>query len=207
MKNNRPKIFFGKKICIICEGYEEYEYFERLISLNVFNDIYKIELENAKGNGNLVERYQYFYSNDSFDLVLIFCDTDNKPSETYYDIKKKIDNFHDEDVSDKVIIFGNPCTMQIMLSHFGEVSLTSHKKWENSPTIELMTGISNYSARRNQRNELNLLINKTNYKLMKKNVSKLSKKDYIIPSTNILMYLESLESKDTDWIDEINFLL
>ncbi len=33
MANKLPQIFAGSKICIICEGDEEYEYLKKLISL------------------------------------------------------------------------------------------------------------------------------------------------------------------------------
>ena len=33
MANKLPQIFTGSKICIICEGDEEYEYLKKLISL------------------------------------------------------------------------------------------------------------------------------------------------------------------------------
>lgn len=37
MANKLPQIFAGSKICIICEGDEEFEYLERLISLDVWS--------------------------------------------------------------------------------------------------------------------------------------------------------------------------
>ena len=37
------------KICIICEGNEEYAYLEKIKSLNVWNDQYEIFLDNAGG--------------------------------------------------------------------------------------------------------------------------------------------------------------
>lgn len=44
----------------------------------------------------------------------MFCDTEKKPHEQYQDIKRKIDVFHGVDhIAEEVIIFGNPCTMQI----------------------------------------------------------------------------------------------
>lgn len=52
-----PKLNGKKKICIICEGAEEYDYINRLISLNVWHYQYHIHLINAEGNGNLVSRY------------------------------------------------------------------------------------------------------------------------------------------------------
>lgn len=35
MANKLPQIFAGSKICIICEGDEEYEYLEKLSSLDI----------------------------------------------------------------------------------------------------------------------------------------------------------------------------
>lgn len=79
MANKLPWIFSGSKVCIICEGDEEYEYLDKLISLDVWNENYKFTLENAEGNGNIPARYQDKYQNGSYDVVLVFCDTDRKP--------------------------------------------------------------------------------------------------------------------------------
>ena len=75
------------KICIICEGNEEYEYLKRLKDLKVWNEQYDISLVNAGGNGNIPARYQDRYQNGSDELVLVFCDTENKPHGQYEDIK------------------------------------------------------------------------------------------------------------------------
>lgn len=129
MKNKLPSIKSQTKICIICEGDEEYEYLERLKSLEMWNTKYDIILENADGNGNVPARYQDKYQNDSFDLVLMFCDTDRKPYEQYVDIKQKIDDFHGvEGAADMVLMYGNPCTMQIVIQHWKEICLKSPAK-------------------------------------------------------------------------------
>ena len=84
---NRVPFFFDKhKICIICEGNEEYAYLDKLRSLEVWNAQYSISLDNAGGNGNIPARYQDRYQNGSYELVLIFCDTEKKPHEQYEDI-------------------------------------------------------------------------------------------------------------------------
>ena len=57
MKNKLPSINVQTKICIICEGNEEYEYLERLKTLGVWDKKYDISLENAGGNGNVSARY------------------------------------------------------------------------------------------------------------------------------------------------------
>lgn len=73
---------------------------------------------NACGNGNIPARYQDRYQNGTDELVLIFCDTEKKPHEQYKDIKRKINDFRGVDnAADQVVIFGNPCTMQIIIKH------------------------------------------------------------------------------------------
>ena len=42
MPNKLPKFFDNHKICIICEGNEEYEYLNRLKNLKVWNEQYDI---------------------------------------------------------------------------------------------------------------------------------------------------------------------
>lgn len=49
MPNKLPKFLDNHKICIICEGNEEYEYLNRLKNLKVWNEQYDISLVNAGG--------------------------------------------------------------------------------------------------------------------------------------------------------------
>ena len=79
MTNRHPVFSDRHKICIICEGSEEYDYLERLNFLRVWNEQYEIILDNADGNGNIPARYQDRYQNGSYEVVLVFCDTDKKP--------------------------------------------------------------------------------------------------------------------------------
>lgn len=48
------------------------------------------------------------------------------------EIKQKINDFHGEDIIDDMVIFRNPYTMQIILSHLYEIKLTSQSKTINS---------------------------------------------------------------------------
>ena len=194
----------GKKICIICEGYEELEYIETLKSKSVFSDKYDFITINAKSINTIIARYQEKYQSDSYSLVLIFCDTDKGPSVKYKEIKQKLNEFHGNIVADDIVIFGNPCTMQIILSHFSEIKLTSQSKSVNSKFIKKFVGIDNYKATSEQRKILFSKINRNNYLKMKENVAKLSTDDNITSSTNILKFIENFESDEFDWIDEIN---
>ena len=90
MKSRLPAFLSKDKICIICEGDEEYDYLNRLKELRVWNEQYEVFLDNADGNGNIPARYQDRYQNGSFEVVLVFCDTEKKPYEQYEDIKRKM---------------------------------------------------------------------------------------------------------------------
>ncbi len=203
-----PKISYFKKICIICEGYEEYEYLSKLESLKVWDETYSFTLCNAEGNGNVFARYQEKYQSDSFDLVLIFCDTDRKPYEQYEDIKSKVNEFHGNETSAfSVIIYANPCTMQIIIQHFLDISLKSHKKKKNSPFIQEATGIENYDAHLEQRQELFSKITLDNYKIMVERVSKMDDDDTKIGSSNFIKFITYFSNSDEQWIADINDIL
>ena len=143
----------GKKICIICEGYEEFDYIETLKNKAVFSEKYNFIAINSKSINTIMARYQERYQSASYSLVLIFCDTDKGPSDKYKEIKQKINEFHGEDVADDIVIFGNPCTMQIIISHFADIKLTSQSKAINSKYIKQYVGIDNYKAIDEQRKE------------------------------------------------------
>lgn len=194
----------GKKICVICEGFEEFEYIETLDKKSVFSPKYEFVLINAKSINTIFARYQQKYQSDSYSLVLVFCDTDKGPSNRYLELKRKINEFHDADVADDIVIFGNPCTMQIMLSHFEEVKLTSQSKSVNGEYIEKLVGISNYKATEEQRKEFFGKIKRENYEVMKENISRLPTNDEEISSTNFLKFVKCFESEDESWIEEIN---
>ena len=205
MGNRLPKIFTGSRICIICEGDEEYEYLEKLISLDVWSKEYCFQLENAGGNGNIPARYQDKYQNGAFDLVLVFCDTDRKPYEQCVDIKRKINEFHGvENAADKIMIYGNPCTMQIIIEHWGDVRLCSNNKTKNAPVIFDLTGIEGCKGRKEQRRELFSQITKRNYQKMKERIKKLPSDDTVEGSTNFGRFLDWFSSDDNEWMHIIN---
>lgn len=205
MANKLPQIFIGSKICIICEGDEEYEYLEKLISLDVWSKKYRFQLENAEGNGNIPARYQDKFQNGSYDLVLVFCDTDKKPYEQYVDIKRKINQFHGvENAANHVVIYGNPCTMQIIILHWDDVVLGSHKKKKNAPIIFNLTGIEGYKGRADQRQKLFSMITKENYQEMQERIKFLPSDDTVEGSTNFGKFIEYFSMDDSKWIQIIN---
>ena len=205
VSNRLPKFFDKHKTCIICEGNEEYAYLNRLIELEVWSKKYSISLINAKGNGNIPARYQDCYQNGTYEVVLIFCDTERKPHEQYEDIKRKINAFHGiGNASDKVIIFGNPCTMQIVSKHWTDKILKSPAKPLNAPLIKAYTGVENYKGRTDQIKEVMKYINIDNYKDMRVRVHHLEQDDTVIGGSNFSKYIKMFESDDNRWIDKIN---
>lgn len=208
MPNRLPNIPNKHKICVICEGNEEYEYINRLKELKVWNEQYEISLVNAEGNGNIPARYQDRYQNGVYEAVLIFCDTDKKPYEQYDDIKRKINEFHGIDnVANEIIIFGNPCTMQIILKHWTDEMLKSQAKQVNAPLIEKYTRVKGYKGKGNQIKEVMEQITSENYKIMHERVKLLEQNDSIIGSSNFSKIIEWFESEDCDWICKINEIL
>lgn len=195
------------RICIICEGYEEKEYFDRLIELNVFANVYSFVTVNAKSITNVFRRYQEKYQSDSYHLVLIFCDTDKISKSEYENLKDKINKFHGDTVNDKIIMFGNPSTMQIFISHFKDIRLKSQSKHINAKYIDEILNIKNYDAKEKQRKEFFSKIKQSNYFVMKENIKKISNNDKVVPSTNFLEFLDKFENSDISWIDNINKIL
>lgn len=208
MPNRLPNIPNKHKICVICEGNEEYEYINRLKELKVWNEQYEISLVNAEGNGNIPARYQDRYQNGVYEAVLIFCDTDKKPYEQYDDIKRKINEFHGIDnVANEIIIFGNPCTMQIILKHWTDEVIKSQAKQVNAPLIEKYTRVKGYKGKGNQIKEVMEQITSENYRVMCERLNLLEQNDSIIGSSNFSKIIEWFESENCEWIVKINEIL
>lgn len=205
MANRIPTFSDQYKICIICEGNEEYAYLERLNILNVWNSKYKISLDNAGGNGNIPARYQDRYQNGAYELVLVFCDTEKKPYEQYEDIKRKINEFHGiDDIAKNVIIFGNPCTMQIITKHWTDKNIKSPAKPVNAPLIKEYTGVENYKGRSDQIKDVMEFVTVENYTDMCQRVKQIEGGDDVTGNTNFGKFMKMFESDETEWIDKIN---
>lgn len=205
MINRLPKFNDKHKICIICEGNEEYGYLSRLKELKVWNQQYEFFLVNAEGNGNIPARYQDRYQNGADELVLVFCDTEKKPHEQYQDIKRKINVFHGVDyIAEEVIIFGNPCTMQIVSKHWTDANLKSPAKQVNAPLIREYTGVDHYKGRADQIQAVMEYITAENYIDMRQRVNDLVSDDSVTGSSNFGKFIRFFESEDCEWIEEIN---
>lgn len=208
MSRRLPAFISKTRVCVICEGDEEYGYLKRLGELGVWDEHYELELVNAGGNGNIPARYQDKYQNDSSDIVLVFCDTDRKPYEQYVDIKRKINEFHGvSGAADEVVIYGNPCTMDVIIKHWADIDLKSSAKKVNAPVIEEHTGVGHYRAKRDQIEELMEHITADNYITMKQRIAARSSVDEEKNSSNFDQLADCLENADNNWIDRINRIL
>lgn len=195
-----------KNILILAEGHEEKPYIEKLIHFPCMSSFYYFSpVVNLKGNGQIFPRYQYEFQTNKYDLVLVFADAD-KGSKQFIEIIQKIGKelFGDSSKGKLVFMFVNPVTMQIVLSHFAKINLKHKAKKINADMIKEITGIENYDAKEEQIKELIGKVNYKNYQIMKENIKELSNDYMVVPSTNILSFLENFESDDVSWIDEIN---
>lgn len=203
-----PVINQKHRICIVCEGYEDKAYISRLLELHVWSNSYDISLKNAKSASNIFAVFQDIFQNNIYELVLVFCDTDKAPYREYCLVKKKINDFFGKrKASDKLIIFANPCTMQIILSHFGEVSLKNQGKKTNASVIEQLTGVANYDAHEDQIQAICSKIFQRSYPDMRRRVAAINETDTVSPSTNMALFLDRFEKDDVKWITEINSFL
>lgn len=205
MKSRLPSFVSKNKICIICEGDEEYDYLSRLNELGVWNEQYDVSLDNADGNGNIPARYQDRYQNGSFEIVLVFCDTEKKPYEQYEDIKRKINEFHGVDnVAEEILIYGNPCTMQIILEHWTDVRLRTPAKKINAPIIKEFTGVENYKGKKDQRKKVMEHITVGNFQDMFSRICEMENDDTVVGSSKFDKLVKYLSADDDRWINEIN---
>lgn len=205
--NRLPPIIYTQKsersVCLILEGFEELFYFNRLISLPVFSSMYNIKPINAKSASNIPAKYQEALASDSYSVVLIVCDMDRKP-EAYNAVVLGIEKILGEGNAEKIITFTRPCTLQIILSHFGEINLTTQAKSAAREDVELLTGVQNYDAHQDQLETICQKIFFKSWDPMRKRLSLLSTDPNDIPSSNILLLFERLSSDDYTWIDQVN---
>ena len=198
-----------KNVLIIAEGYEEKAYLDKILSFpNINKDIYHFNaVINSKGSGNIKARYQYALQNGYYDAILIFCDVDGL-SDSFLCLLKNIGEFFiNENDALKTFIFVNPVTLQIVLSHFGDVYLTSSGKKTNSSTVEALTGIKNYAAKDEQIKKMIELIHYDSLPSFKERLCRLSTNINEVPSSNFLIFLKRFESDDYAWVDELQALM
>ena len=204
--SKKPELTRKHKVCVICEGLEEKYYFSRLLELNVFSSEYEFIPINADGATNVFARFQDAYNNDTYEIVLVFCDTDKSPHKRYLQqIKEKITRFFDKkSAAQKLIIWANPCSMQIILSHFGEVHLVTQAKKANKEEIEKLTGVKNYGGHEKQIKIICEKIYQRTYPIMKERLNSEVYDDKLAGTSNIVSFLELFELNDIRWISETN---
>ena len=198
-----------KNILIIAEGFEEKPYIDKILSFpNINKEVYCFAKSiNVKGNGNIPARYQFEIQRGFYDIILIFCDAD-KGSDQFIALVNDIGNkfFIEPKYGIEVFIFANPVTLQIILSHFGDVKLVKVAKKANAEVVKKLTGIPNYDAKQKQIEELVQSIHFSSIKNFKERLDKISQDFCDLPSTNFLTFLKRFESEDSSWVESINKL-
>lgn len=196
-----PPVRIGKRVAIICEGFEETDYMNKLNSCGVWNPNIIVDIKNAKSIDSISSMYQYYYQNE-YELVVVFCDTEKEPYDQFLKLKKSIDDSIGNHASDFVVYFANPCTMQIILSHFDLVRLKNNEKSKNAKLIEKLTGVSDYNAKESQRKAIMRKITSENYFDMKSRISKLNKDYNVVPSSNCIILFEGLDGTNAEWVEK-----
>ena len=109
-----------------------------------------------------------------------------------------------DSAANEVIIFGNPCTMQIISKHWTDENLKSPAKPVNAPLIKEYTGVENYKGRADQIQKVMEHVTVKNYKDMSRRVKDLDPDDAVTGSSDFGKFIKLFESDDSGWIDEIN---
>lgn len=190
-------------ICLVLEGYEEYYYFNRILDFPCFKGTYHVELRNAKAASNIPSIFQAAYAKNFYEIIFVVCDKDRKP-EQYQGVISKLDGILGPGKAKEIVIFTSPYTLQVILSHFGDVQLTTQAKKAARADVERLTHVSDYDAHQDQLEAICSKIHYRSYAEMKARVSNLSTCPDDIPSTNILTLFKYLESQDPQWITDIN---
>lgn len=193
-----------KQILILAEGFEEKPYLDKILFFPAISKEYVFKVINVKGCGNIPGRFQNEYQGGRFELILVFCDADRGIHDYEEIIKRVGKNFDHPEFANLLFIFANPVTLQIVLSHFDKVSLTSISKSKNAEKVKELVGIENYRAKQEQIDIMMSKVTYTNYQKMKANLSDVSTSLSDVPSTNILQFLQWFESDDFSWIKKIN---
>ena len=119
-----------------------------------------------------------------------------------------MNEFHGvENAAEKVIVFGNPCTLQIIVEHWADIKLKTPAKKVNAEIIDKLTGVKNYKGREDQRAELMHQITAKNFQAMYERVRKMENVDTVVGSSNFDCLVEYLSSGDTTWVKQINTIL
>ena len=121
------------------------------------------------------------------------------------DINRKIIEFHGiENAAGEVVIFANPCTMQIIIKHWTDENIKSPAKKVNAPLIEKYTGVENYRGRTDQIKRVMECVTAENYVDMCRRVKGLDLDDSVCGSSNFGKYIKLFESDDSGWVGGIN---
>ena len=165
------------------------------------------ETINAKGNGNILARYQYEIQRGFYDVILIFCDAD-KGSDQFLSVVYQIGDrfFENKEDAMEVFIFANPVTLQVVLSHVGDAYLSKVAKKSNAQIVKELTGIDGYKASQDQISEMIGKIHFSSLEAFKKRLDGISTDFKDVPSTNFLTFLNRFENDDDAWIENINSL-
>ncbi|MCD8205075.1 MAG: RloB family protein [Clostridia bacterium] len=211
--NRKPELKQVKKILIICEGYEEEDYFNRLKQCGVWNAGYVVEVKNAESIDNIprnldrvdsiISIYRNKYGTEAYSAVVILCDTEVAPYSDFKRIRRIISDTYGENICDKILFFINPCIMQIILSHKFDVKLGTNSKHENRFKIKDFCGVSDYKADEHQRRAVMNQITAKNYIKMKNRARKLSSDYEVTPSTNVLSLFDTLDGTNSEWLEEL----
>ena len=193
-----------KRIAFIPEGSEEERLLQKYLDLSLFSDVYLFDPPiSAGGINNVPAKFHELFSTGVYDGIFPLIDAD-RDSCHFNEVRTKLKEIVGFDPS-QLIIFTNPCTLQIMLAHLGDDIIKTESKRANHPLVQKNWPLIKkpYGAHKYQLDLICDSLTADNYQDMKRRISKLSTNCRQVPSTSLLAFLEHFESDDASWLNGI----
>lgn len=217
-------------IKIIVEGNEESTFFDIVNEIGK-DDIFVLEIENARGYGGIADAFLTTLREDIYDCVICVYDVDDRVNDKYspFNITRKQLTllFGDENITEAVSFCTNPNILQYFLlacDTLDKVELKFTSKASNTSLVikywkEIASGKidkygrnikSNYDASKWQLDimKYSILNGKYNYETLLENASLLPiNYKESLPSGNLLPMLKALKNGDINYFKRIQLLI
>lgn len=192
------------KVDFICEGQEEVCFIDSLLKVGAFNPAYEIFREDAGGFGNVPIYFDRAFQSDDYDAVFAVVDVDRFSNGTFAHVVESLQETLGFPPY-QIILFTNPCTIQLFLAARSDDVLPNQAKKLFTPYyLSLWQGGKKpYRAHAYQLNKLKNDFSMTDYQAMMRRIKSYSNKPRDLPSTSAYYLLDKFSQPQTKWLDDI----
>lgn len=176
------------------EGVGDKEFLNKLLNLDILRLKYKVELVNAKGKNNILEKFKITKQTHSNSNVYIFIDLDGKGNKRIQEFQTQLKQKGlKEFLGSQNIFFVNPIIEYFFLlsKKFSNPKIVS--KDEYKPFIKECYGIDEYCCSLDQVQEIIKKISSDNFLTFLDNIKLINIEPNDLPSSNIRLLIDILQ--------------